>query len=182
MLKSILKLWIPLATVMLLLSLMVYVAVQQTYRTNANDPQIQMAEEAEHALNNGAEAKALVRPSNTEIATSLLPFTLIYGESGKLLAGDALLDGAPPVIPSGVFKFAQEHREDVLSWQPRPGVRSALVVHYCDAKFKGFVVTGRSLRLTEEREGKLVKQVGFILVFSLGVLLILAFLMRLVFK
>jgi hypothetical protein len=45
-----LKFWLPLAAAVTMLSGLVYIAVQQNMRIGANDPQIQLAEDAARAL------------------------------------------------------------------------------------------------------------------------------------
>ena len=59
MFKQVLKTWLPLAATVTLVCFIVYGTVQQTYRSNANDPQVQMAEDAVSALERGADAKEL---------------------------------------------------------------------------------------------------------------------------
>jgi hypothetical protein len=54
--------------------------------------------------------------------------------------------------PSGVFAYVRDHGEDMISWQPAAGVRSAIVV---DSFYGGFVVAGRSLTGTERAESAL---------------------------
>ena len=63
-LKNILRYWLPLAAVTTLLCGLIYLAVQQSLRWGANDPQIQMAEDAAAALAAGghAEVHAARRP------------------------------------------------------------------------------------------------------------------------
>ncbi len=48
--SEILKHWLPLALVIVAMSGLVYLAVQQALRLSANSPQVQMAEDAAAAL------------------------------------------------------------------------------------------------------------------------------------
>jgi hypothetical protein len=57
-----LKVWFVLAVVTTVLSGLIYLAVQQSYRQSANDPQIQMAEDGAAALENGSPIQILFPP------------------------------------------------------------------------------------------------------------------------
>jgi hypothetical protein len=183
MFKSILKVWLPLVALLILVCFIIYGTVQQTYRTGADDPQIQMAEEAVNALENGANPKSLLKANSIEISKGLLPYTIIYNENEDVMASDALLNGMEPVLPKGVLTFAKTNANhtDVLTWQPQVGIRSAIVVKYVSGSFNGFVITGRSLRLTEERESNLIRQILFGLVSSAAALLVFVFIWQLIF-
>jgi hypothetical protein len=148
--------WIPLAALTVLLTGMIYVATQQSYRSGANDPQIQMATDAVNALERGASPQDLVAANTLDIAESLAPYLAIYDASHQVVASSATLHGAPLAPPSGVFDDAQINGMNVLTWQPEPGVRSAIVVKPYPG---GFVLAGRSLQSVEERETSLEQMV-----------------------
>ena len=144
--------WIPLAALTVLLTGMIFVATQQSYRTGANDPQIQMATDAVNALERGALPQDLVTTDKIDIGESLAPYLSIYDTSHQLVATSATLHGAPLTPPSGVFDSAQTNGVNILTWQPEAGVRSAIVVKSYPG---GFVLAGRSLQSVEERETSL---------------------------
>ncbi|MGH7759901.1 MAG: hypothetical protein ACREOY_00580 [Candidatus Dormibacteraceae bacterium] len=73
----------------------------------------------------------------------------MVGADLKVLAISSELDGGPIVPPPGVFDFVRAHGEDVITWQPATGVRSAIVV---DSFRGGYVVAGRLLSATEQME------------------------------
>jgi hypothetical protein len=77
---------------------------------------------------------------------------LVVDSNGALLASSAQLDGRAVIPPSGVFAYVRDHGEDIISWQPAAGVRSAIVV---DSFGGGYVVAGRSLSGTEQAESAL---------------------------
>lgn len=60
-----------------------YALVQQNYRMSANDPQIQMAEDAAAALNKGRNIQSVVLLDNVDISKSLGVFLAVYDDSGK---------------------------------------------------------------------------------------------------
>lgn len=154
--------WLPLAVLTVFVSGMVYVTVQQGYRTAANDPQIAMATDAVNALQGGADPPSVVPASKIDLAVSLAPFLAVYDAQGHLLASSATLHGQPldpatGTLPSGIFASAKANPPDIVTWQAASGERSALVVMPYSG---GFVVAGRSLAPTEDRESQLLAQVG----------------------
>jgi hypothetical protein len=144
--------WIPLAALTVLLTGMIYVATQQSYRSGANDPQIQMATDAVNALARGPSPQDLVAANKIDIAESLAPYLAIYDTSHQIVATSATLHGESLAPPSGVFDNAQTNGVNILTWQPEAGVRSAIVVKSFPG---GFVLAGRSLQSVEERETSL---------------------------
>jgi hypothetical protein len=112
------------------LSLAVVLAVQhQLLRLQANDPQVQMAEDAAARLVAGAGPELVLPPGgDVAIEHSLAPWLLVYDASGTPLAGSGRLHGALPRMPGGVLPFARAHGGHRLSWQPEAGVRQALVI------------------------------------------------------
>jgi hypothetical protein len=148
--------WLPLAVCVTVLSGLVYVAVQQSYRQGADDPQIEMAEDAAIQLEDGASAQTVVGDSKVEMSHSLAPFMIVYDEAGHVVASSAQLNGATPDIPPGVFDSVRASGEDRLTWQPQERVRIAAVVTQFGG---GLVLAGRSLREVEERESQLTQMV-----------------------
>ena len=153
MLNNFLRHWLPLAVAATVLAGSAFAIGQQMLRQGANDPQVQLAEDAAARLQAGAAAGDVIPSTETDIAASLAPWLIVYGPDRKLLAGSARLDGGRAGYPTSVFDNAPAggSRHEV-TWQPRAGVRAATVV----VGFKGgWVVAGRSLRLVEERESGL---------------------------
>jgi hypothetical protein len=154
-----LRAWLLFAVVFSVVTVMVYSAVQQDIRQSANDPQIQMAEDAAAALDRGAAPPSLVPSSSIDIAQSLAPYIVIFDETGRPLVSTATLHGSGISLPQGVFLYTKQHFEDRFTWQPEPGMRSAAVVtYYRSAQSSGFVLAGRSMREVEERESNLMSE------------------------
>jgi len=154
------KNWLPYAAVVTLVSILVYTVTQQNYRLTANDPQTEMAEDAATALNNGADPKSLIISGPVaEMSKSFSPFVVIYDRAGNIAAGNTTLNGKPLTLPAGVLDYIQKNGSDMVSWQPAPGVRDAMVGIRAD---KGYtVIAGRSLHKIEDRIAKLGQQVLF---------------------
>lgn len=130
-----------------------YVAVQQVYRNLADDPQIQLAEDAAARLDAGASPEQVVGADRVDAAKSLAPFVVVYSADGTVLASSGVLDGRAPTPPSGVLDRARDNGRNRVTLQPRPSVRIASVsVAAADGRV---VLAGRSLRETEKRVGSL---------------------------
>jgi hypothetical protein len=154
-----LKYWLPLAAAITLFCGLLYATVQQSYRMDANDPQIQMAEDTARALESGQQAASLVSSDKIDIAQSLAPYLILFDSNGSPLASNATLHNQIPTVPTGIFDYTRKNGEDRVSWQPEPGVRSAAVIVPVSGGQGGFVLAGRSLREVEIREGNLTNQV-----------------------
>ena len=140
--------FLPAAATLTLAVGLAYVAVQQDLRIGANDVPQQLAEDGARALDAGAEPTSVVGPGRVPIETSLAPFVAVYDGQGTLLASSGSLDGRPPAVPIGVLRSAQTTGRDAVTWQPREGVRAALVVLPWHG---GTIAAGRSLRVIETR-------------------------------
>ena len=154
---QIIKGWLPLAIATAGLCGLAYLTVQQSLRMGANDPQVQMAENAASALNDGASVDAVVPSTDVEITNSLTTFVIVFDDSGKVLASSASLHGAVPSYPLGVLDYTRQKGQDRVTWQPEVGVRMATVVVRYD---NGFVLAGRSLREVEKRESQVEQLSG----------------------
>ena len=150
--RRIIGYWLPLAVVASGLCVFTYVAVQQNYRMNANDPQIEMAQNTAAWLSQGVSPQALVVGTPVDISTSLSTFTILFDANGNPLASSAQLNGKTPLVPQGILTAALKSGENRVTWQPQPEVRIAAVVDsYKSADSSGYVLVGRSLREVEAR-------------------------------
>ena len=154
--KRLLQIWLLIAIIVSGLTGLLYATVQQVLRSGADDPQIQMAEDAATTLGNGGALQSVMPAGNVDIATSLAPYIVVFDASGKPVASSAQLNGQTPTIPPGVFHSVRQNGEDRITWQPQPGVRSAIVVVPIRGSGGGFVLAGRSLREVEKREDDLL--------------------------
>ena len=148
-----------------------YAAVQQVYRSSANDPQIEMAEEAAARLEAGASPEMVVAGEPVDMAQSLAPYLIVFNDGGTPVAASVRIDRRVPVPPAGVFTAARNVPEQRLTWQPRPGVRSAIVIRHFAGANPGFALAGRSLREVEQRIARLVAIVATTWLASIGFLL-----------
>ena len=171
--KDILRQWVPIAAMTTLFCVLVYVAVQQALRHSANDPQIQIAEDAAAALGNGNAAETVVPASIVDMAQSLAPFLIVFDSTGAVLGSSGVLHGKVPIPQAGVFEFVRRHGEERVTWQPERGVRMASVIVRYNGPHPGFVLAARSLREVERREAQTGQLAGIGWLGILGVSLVL---------
>ena len=152
--------FLMLAAIVTVICGIIYATVQQTYRTEANDPQIEISETVADFLKQGAPPEAIIGQNRAiDIAKSLSVFVLLFDKDGKAQTGSGKLGDSFPVPPPGVFDYARKHGEDRLTWQPQKDVRLATVVRKADDD-KGFVLAARNMREVEIREKRLSIMVG----------------------
>ncbi len=149
--------WLPLGIAISMLCGVAYVFSQQVYRMSANDPQIQMAEDAARAIADGARPLTETGPTHVDPSASLAPFLIVTDSSGRVVASSALLGATAPTPPAGVLQAAKVSGEDRVTWQPRADARIAAVVVPISGGARGYVLAGRSLRAVEEREDALLE-------------------------
>jgi hypothetical protein len=94
--KNIFRVWVPFAVVICAFSGLAYITVQQSERQAANDPQIQLAEDAAAALDSGASIDSVIPKAQVEMSKSLAPFIVLFGVDGKPSASSGLLNGQIP--------------------------------------------------------------------------------------
>lgn len=158
--------WAPLAVTIIMLCGLVYAVAEQELRSNADDPQIQMAEDTAARLNAGAPVATVAQSEPVDLSRSVAPYLIVFDDHGQPLASTAALAGKTPTLPPGVFDSVRTRGEDRLTWQPAPGVRSAIVV----TRYRqGFVLAGRSLRLVEERETNVEGAIALLGLLTLGI-------------
>lgn len=160
--------WLCAALVITALYATVFAVTQAVLRGGANDPQIQVAEDAAAQLGRGANATSLVGDT-VDLGASLAPFTIVYDRQGNVLASSGRLNGQIPLLPTGVLTSTAVGSEHKVTWQPQPGVRIASVVVAND---QGYVLSGRSLREVERRIDSLELLVAVAWALSCGLLLL----------
>lgn len=168
---SLVRHWFALATVWTLAAGAIVLVQHQVLRQQADEPQVQLAEDAARRLAGGSDALAVVPPgAPVEIEASLAPWLAIYDARGAPLSGNGRYQGNAPMLPGGAFEFARSHHGHRLSWQPRPGVRQALVI--VPVRNAGFVVAGRSLRVIEQRKLQVLQLMAVVWAIGLAGLLL----------
>ncbi len=126
----------------------IYGVVQQAQRSAANQPQIQLAEDAAAMLKQGAAPSQIIT-THVDIAHSLAPFIVIYDAKGRALSSSGYLNNLMPEVPKGILEAAKGHEYHAVTWQPTDTVRIASVSVTAGDKY---VLAGRSLREVEKNE------------------------------
>ncbi len=157
----------------------IHVAVQQSYRTNANDPQVEVTGQVADVMNQNVPLDAIVSDADQiEMGKSLSLFVMIFDKDKNLVGASAALDGKSPTLPDGTFEYAKSHgSENRFTWEPKKGVRIAAVLKVVGDK--GYVLAGRSLKEIEAREMDLTKLTLIGWVISVLLALVLSLLIRL---
>ncbi len=165
-----------LAGISTVLALALYSIPQQVLRQGLNDPQIQLADDLTARLEQGAAPAEAVPAGFVDMARSLAPFVIVYDEQGRPLASQALLNGAVPSPPQGVFDYVRQHGQERVSWQPVlgnvRGVRIASIVQRVAGAHPGFVLAGRNMREVEAREEQVGHMAGLAWLGMLGLIML----------
>jgi hypothetical protein len=175
---SVLKRWLPLATLVVLLAGLIYVVAQQSYRQGLNDPQIQMAEDTALALEKGGNPRELLPVSHIDPTRSLSPFMIILNHRNEVVASSIDPNGAAILPPSGVFDVARKNGQDRFSWQTANGQRYATVIQRVNGDHPGFVLAARNMKEVERRIDNLTLMTALALGLSLVVMLAVALVIR----
>ena len=152
--------------------LLIYTTIQQSYRTGLNDPQIQIARDLGRQLEKGRSIDASVSTDPIDITKSLSPFIVLYDAQGKPLRSNAILDGKMPQLPLGVFEEVKVNGEYDVSWQPRKGIRMAMVIEKTNAAPVQFVAVGRSMIEVEKRTRNMMTMVFIAWILCLAIIAI----------
>ena len=141
---------------------LVYTNVRQTYRSNANDPQVQIAHELKAQLQKG---RPLAFDDSIELENSLSVFKGAYDKNGNPLQSTGFINGKVPRLPKNVFEYAKANGEHWITWQPQRNIRMATGIVRVNAEPIAYLAVGRSLREVEERSSRITKTIfmGWIL-------------------
>ncbi|MFL5787393.1 MAG: hypothetical protein ACJ748_05030 [Flavisolibacter sp.] len=138
---------------------LIYASVQQTYRANANDPQILIAHDLRDNLSAGKQPSAFYTDS-IDLEKSLATFVQTYDAHAKPLWTTGYIEGKLPQLPVSVINYVKEHGEDWITWQPRRSIRMAMGIVRTNSSPVAYIAVGRSLREVEERVSRLITIVG----------------------
>jgi hypothetical protein len=168
--------WALLAVPITLLLCGIYLGLQQNYRQNANDPQIQMVEDAVAALAGDAYIYSVMPVEKVDMTRSLAPFIVVYDKGGKPITGNGYLGQELLQVPKGVFDKASEWGQNRRTLEPAHGVRIASVVMpYTTLHESGYILAGRNLDEVESRVQALSLTLFVGWIFTLGATLVMSY-------
>ncbi len=157
-------LWFPLVITLTMVTMFVFIGVQFSARTGANDPQVQMADEVVQSLSKDIVPAIFMSEDTIAIESDLSPYIVVFDANRSPIMGNGLLNGELPTLPSGVFDRTLQAGESRFTWSPESGVRHASVLrHYQDERniLSGYVLSGRSLQEPEYR----IAMFGYLTIF-----------------
>ncbi len=167
--------WLPVAIATTLILGAVYGVVQQNYRQNANDPQIQLAEDAATYLSEGLPPIQLASGApRFDITKSLATFVMVFDSKGTLIVSSGMVGSSSPSIPAGVLNSTKSLGENRITWQIPSGDRFAAVVKQWSygSTTSGYVLVARSLKEIEEREFNLEVLIGIAWIVTMAATLV----------
>jgi hypothetical protein len=148
--------WLPIAITIVGLGGLTYAAVQHSLRLGANDPQIQLAEDAAAKLASGAAPSGVVPGPTVDAHASLATFMIVFDSTGQVVASSGQINSHTPMPPAGLLDYTKAHGQDRFTWQPQSDVRLAAVTRYYQGPSgAGYILAARSLREVESRESQL---------------------------
>ena len=162
--------------------LLIYATVQQVYRTGLNDQQVQIARDISSKLEHGRPIESYINADTIDIGRSLSPFIVLYDAQGKAIQSNAILDGKMPQVPGGLFDVVRNNEEYRVTWQPRKGIRMAMVIVKTNTSPVQFVASGRSMTEVEERIQQMRTTVFFAWLICMVIICITAILNRFISK
>lgn len=143
-------LWIVYLAIVWVVFGTIYGVVQQAQRSDANMPQIQLAEDTAASLDNDQPIASQIA-QKVDIAKSLAPFTIIYDKKGNVVGGSGYLNGHVANTPLGILQASNGKDHHTVTWQPKNGVRIAAVT---TSSKQFYVLSGRNLKEVENNENQ----------------------------
>lgn len=119
----------------------------------ANDTPTLLATQVAKQLDAGLGLSS-VNMGATDLANNPVPFVIVYDKQGKAVGGSGYLDKKLAVAPKSMLQHAKANRNNVVTWQPKAGVRIASVTV---AAKDYYVLGGQSLKATEDHASHLLK-------------------------
>ena len=150
----------------------IYAVAQQVQRSDANYPQIQIAEDAAAEINTNHDPYTASILTPVDMRSSLAPFTIVYDKTGHVVSGSGYLNGKVPKAPLGMLADSKGETYHAVTWQPQKDVRIASVTV---AAKNYYVLSGRSLTEVEKNETNTLQIAligGILSVLALGVAIV----------
>lgn len=169
--------WLPFAVTVTILCGVVYVTVQYSLRSAANDPQIQMSKDFADAIQSD---QTINMGAQVDMGKSLAPYIILFDNNGKITTSSASFNNKLPKIPGGLLATARKRGELRFTWQLEPEVRQAAVMEYVNRK--GYILVGRSLKEVEIREIQVIDMVFIAWLIGLGSTLFFCFLYQALYR
>lgn len=154
--------WVLSLVLVTFFCLLLLFVVQKMYRQSANHPQIQIAEDAAAAFEQNQFTNETLKSSfesfvpsigQVDLGSSLSPWIQVYDASHEVIESSVSIQEAQttPRVSSELFEGLRKRDQIRLTWQPRKGIRQAIVITKFSGLRSGYIVVGRSLREVEDQ-------------------------------
>lgn len=154
--------WVLSLVLVTFFCLLLLFVVQKMYRQAANHPQIQIAEDAAAAFEQNQFTNETLKSSfesfvpsigQVDLGSSLSPWIQVYDASREVIESSVSIQEAQttPRVSSELFEGLSKRDQIRLTWQPRKGIRQAIVITKFSGLRSGYIVVGRSLREVEDQ-------------------------------
>lgn len=164
--------WLQYAIIIICVGGASYLGLQGLYRNTAFDPQVQIVDDVARAVGGGVNSAQIIPNPSTDVAVSLAPFLAAFAADRSLVRSSGVVDGSSISLPNAIFDSAVKNGEARGTWEPKPGVRVALVVRMLQDGT--FIAAGKNLRETDARIGALTATMAL----GLGLALLLTLLLE----
>lgn len=143
---------------------------QHSLRLAANDPQIELAEDISLRLARGADPQTILTQPAINLRTSVSTYVMVFNRVQEPVVVTALLDNQEVKPPVELFNLTEKNGQTRFTWQPAPGVKSAVVMQYFDDQQTGYLLVGRSLRETDYRITEITQTImaGWLMIMALS--------------
>lgn len=144
-----LRAWLPLAVIITAVFLGIYFSSQYIVRSLAVEEQVKISADVMRYLNEGGNPMALNANAPVDIEKTLSPYIVFYTLDILPMTSSVTLDGERPILPFGVYAQVKERGEHRLTWQPKRGLRQAIVLNHLEGPTPGYLLVGKSLKESE---------------------------------
>ena len=128
----------------------VIIGFQIVIREQANEPQRQMIDTFAAELRQSTGDLSIASHPKIDVASSQAPFVIVYDESKRVVASDAVLHETYPRIPDGVLAATDNGQINAITWNPEGKIRLATVVQQVSARGHNYyILSARSLASAE---------------------------------
>jgi len=131
-----------------LIVLLIYAAVQQTYRMAATDPQTGLVRDRANDIKY-SRTYHFVENSDVNAQQSFSTFMQLYNKDGQLIYSGGTINGKAPHFSEGVLDNAKQFTAHAITKQPTSTMHLAAVATCTTMPDAAFVVVARSLQETE---------------------------------
>lgn len=153
-----LAIWSTYTFVVTILLIGVYTAITSSIRAEANQPQVQIAEDIASQLHDKIAPSISLPSKEVDIEHSLAPFVMIFDSTGKVQDSSGKLNGQPPSVPYAALTSFRTRQDNRITWQPKPNTQiAAVITYYRNDKTEGYVLAGRNLREVRRQQSTVIQ-------------------------